>query len=351
MSRVPPGLRPGGEYDAFVARLAAEDRFSGNVLVMRDGRPVLERSHGMADKTGGRPNTADTRFDLASITKIFTAVAAVQLVQQGKAALHETLGTYVDGFPSEIAGTVTVHQLLTHTSGLGGTGIAGQDVDSVEEMWNLAMDGVRTAPPQFTPGTRFEYSNSGYLVLGAVVAAVGGDGTGQAYFDYVKRNIFDRAGMKRSGFFTRPQILAADDFARRYATDRQNGGRHEARPGFIGLPNHGAYATLRDLAVFVEALYDGTLLDAGHRALLTGAKTAVPPSVKPDLARDVMSYGYGVFHTILNRRTLVGHSGSAAGVANMLDYFPGSGWFSAVVSNYDDTVEPIVNLGRRLITQ
>jgi hypothetical protein len=121
-------------------------------------------------------------------------------------------------------------------------------------------------------------------------------------------------------------------------------------PGFVGLPNHGAYSNGRELAGFLRALTDGTLLDPRFVPLVAEAKAVVPPATKPDLIRDGLYYGYGTFHTIVNRERVYGHSGSGPGMANLLDRFPGLGWTSVVLSNYDTPVEPIVNLARQLIT-
>lgn len=110
------GLR---EYDRYIAELTAGDRFSGVVLIAHRGQPVLAKAYGMADREQSVPNTVDTRFNLASASKPFTALAIVQLAQQGKLLLHDKLGTHLDGFPAELAEQVTIHQLLTHTSGIG----------------------------------------------------------------------------------------------------------------------------------------------------------------------------------------------------------------------------------------
>jgi CubicO group peptidase (beta-lactamase class C family) len=114
----PKALQPGGTYDQQLARLAAQDQFSGTVLLAYRDKPVLARAYGMADKDKGIHNRLDTIFAMASVTKLFTAAAVIQLLEQGKIGLYQTLGTYLDGFPAQIAGTVTVHQLLTHTSGM-----------------------------------------------------------------------------------------------------------------------------------------------------------------------------------------------------------------------------------------
>src|SRR5262249_58943991 len=123
---------------------ATQDKFSGTVLLSHEGRPALTRSYGMANKQLSIPNGPDTIFALASVGKLFTAVAVAQLVQRGMVAYHEKLGTYLDGFPAEIADTVTVHQLLTHTSGMGDYWESQAYLDQ-SETWTSAdevMDGI-----------------------------------------------------------------------------------------------------------------------------------------------------------------------------------------------------------------
>jgi CubicO group peptidase (beta-lactamase class C family) len=111
-------LLPSGAYDRHLTAMAAQDQFSGTVLLAYADRPVLTRAFGWADKERGIPNQAGTLFNLESVTKIFTGVAVTQLAAQGKIDFHATLGGYLDGFSAQAAG-VTVHQLLTHTAGLG----------------------------------------------------------------------------------------------------------------------------------------------------------------------------------------------------------------------------------------
>ena len=183
---VPPpnALQPGGTFDQQLARLAAQDQFPGTVLLAYRDTPVLARAYGMADKEMDIPNRLDTIFALASVTKLFTAVAVIQLLEQGKVGLYQTLGTYLDGFPAQVAGTVTVHQLLTHTSGMDD--YLGSPLYQQQHLtWTSAaetMDGtmaiIKQSPPLFTPGTQYSYSNSGYATLGAIAAQV----SGQSYY-------------------------------------------------------------------------------------------------------------------------------------------------------------------------
>ncbi|MDX6283020.1 MAG: hypothetical protein QOH03_4091, partial [Kribbellaceae bacterium] len=184
--RMSDDLLPGGAFDRFVAAQAAAGTFSGSVLLTRRGRPVLARSYGMADKQRSVPNGPGTRFALASVTKLFTATAVAQLAQQGKLAYGATVGEYLTGFPAAIAGKVSIHHLLTHTSGLG-------DYHQAPGFWEKAatwtsraavMDGItdfiRQSALIAVPGVSWNYSNSGYHLLGAIVAQA----SGQSYYDY-----------------------------------------------------------------------------------------------------------------------------------------------------------------------
>jgi CubicO group peptidase (beta-lactamase class C family) len=344
----PADLRPGGRFDRFVAQRAAADQFSGTVLLARHGRPVLTRSYGMADRDANVPVRPETRIDLASITKSLTAVAVAQLVQSGVVAFHAPLGTYLDGYPADAA-TATVHQLLTHTAGVGRPALTHQRPsdedtwDTVDEVWQGMSAYLRTLPPRFTPGSRFDYSNDGYFVLGEIVAAV----SGLSYYDYVRTHVFAPAGMSTSDFPTRPQIRADAGIARAYAT-QPDGGRADATTmpyfPFVGGPFTGAFCSAGDLLRFATALHGGRLLNHAYTAVATSGKQATGPE-PPQF------YGYGQVETIIGDRRVVGHSGSGAGRANNLDVFPGSGWVAVVLSNYDTTVRPIVDLARELITR
>jgi CubicO group peptidase (beta-lactamase class C family) len=335
-----------GELDRFVADLAARDVFSGAVLLAHRGRPVLHRSYGMADRDRTIPNRPDTLFHLASVTKCFTGLAIAQLVRQGKVAYHERLGTYLDGFPAEIAGTVTVHQLLTHTSGVGRPALGNavppgsSQWDTVEEVWDGTLSFIRGLPLRFTPGTQYSYSNDGFFVLGAIVAMA----SGLSYFDYVRRYIFAPAGMRRSDFYTRPQVRADRAIAHPYAS-QPTGERidfsKDERFSFIGGPDHGAYSTAAELLGFARALRAGRLLDPPFTQVLTSPKLALPPSAGPAFE------GYGYTFTIAGQHGVFGHSGSAPGAANNLDVFPD--WVAIVLSNYDDAAKPIVERARQLL--
>jgi CubicO group peptidase (beta-lactamase class C family) len=338
-------------YARFVADRAAQDLFSGTVLVAHQGRPVLSRSFGMANRERSLPNRPDTVFWLASVSKVFTALAVMQLVAQGRARVDDPLGTYLDGFAADAA-AATVHQLLTHTSGIGRPALGPRDPaeatwNSFDEVMNGTVDLARRTPLQFPPGTRHTYSNDGYSVLAAVVAAV----SGRSYTDYLSEHVFMPAGMARTAFLGRPDVLADDRVARPYWTQR-SGTRVDfaASPHapFTVGPSGGAYTTAADLLAFTRALAAGTLLNRGFVDVLTAGKVPVPLPVDPPAQAEF--YGYGHRESIVAGTRIIGHSGSGPGAATRLDVLPDSGWVSIVLSNYDTTIGPVVAKARDTLT-
>src|SRR5882757_1212147 len=176
-------------FDEYLKQRAAAGQFSGTVLVAKSGRRLLERGYGLADRGRGIPNTPRTKFCVASMGKMFTAVGIAQLVQRGRLSFGDTIGKYVPGIAPEIADRVTVAELLTHTSGMGDVlGSVGPDTPTtIDGLMALIV----TQPLLFEPGTGYSYSNSGFIVLGALIEQV----TGWRYDNYVHEHVFRPAGM------------------------------------------------------------------------------------------------------------------------------------------------------------
>ncbi|MEY9836862.1 serine hydrolase domain-containing protein [Streptacidiphilus sp. EB103A] len=353
---IPATLRPGGELDRLIAQLAAEDKFSGTVLLLHRGRRVLARSYGAADRQRGIPNGPDTVFALGSVTKLLTAVAVAQLVQQGRLAYQETLGNHLDGFPADVADTVTLHQLLTHTSGMGdymqsaGFWAAAAGWTSAEQVMDGTLEFVRKAPLAFAPGTGHLYSNSGYHTLGTIVAEV----SGQSYYDYVRRHIFGPAGMTSSDFYTTTQWREDRRIAVPYRT-QPSGPRVDAidQQIFIGSPAGNSFSDTEDLVRFTQALLGGKLLDGPHTQLTVGPKVPRPP-LPPvaDLPGLIPFEAYGPSAFLVGDAWAVGHNGGAPGISTDLEWYPDSDWVAVTLSNYDaGTTAPIDSLARKLITQ
>ncbi|MEV0649335.1 serine hydrolase domain-containing protein [Phytomonospora sp. NPDC050363] len=353
---VPAPLRRGGELDRLVESLHAEDKFGGTVLVTRKGRTVYERSIGLADRVRGISHGSDTRMSVGSITKMFTAVSVMQLVESRRLDLYTPIGAFVDGFAPEIADSVTAHHLLTHTSGLGdymrvpGFFEAAQTWTSTEQAWEGGLEFVRRDTPQFTPGVRGTYSNSGYYILGALIAAV----SQRSYYDVVRDTVFAKAGMSASGFPTKPEWRDDPTIARPYQLeDGRVVDTLEGRHFFIGNPAGNAFSTVADLARFKKALLGNVLLSEPFTRIATTPKLMKPPLPPlPGAPRLTPMAGYVCGVSLIEDRDWIsGHNGGAPGVSANVEWYERGDWVVATLSNMGDrTTAPVDSLLRRVIT-
>lgn len=249
------------ELDAYLAKLSDAGSFSGVVLVARDGTSVFEKAYGLADREKRVANTPATRFNLGSINKIFTKTAIGQLMAQGKVSLTDTVGKLLPDYPNAPARAATVDQLLTHRAGIADF-FGPAFNDAPKSRFQSNADYYRFVAPQpllFEPGTKRQYCNGCYIVLGAIVERV----SGVRYEDYIADHVFKPAGMKGAGFFHSDKLPA--EVAQGY-TRRGPGGNGELRPntamhGVAGSGAGGAYASAADLLAFDNALREQRLLD------------------------------------------------------------------------------------------
>ncbi|MEY2482841.1 MAG: hypothetical protein QOK24_1369 [Verrucomicrobiota bacterium] len=233
--------------------LAASGRFSGSILLAVEGKLLLNDAWGEANRQTRVPNTSDTSYDVGSIGKQFTQIAILQLAEAGKVSLDETFGKYLTTYPnSEIAGKVTIRQLLGHNSGMGDffANITPEtDLNSLRQLKDyLPLFGQ--TPLEFEPGAQTRYSNTGYIVLGMVVEAV----SGEDYYKYIEDHILKPAGMTHSGFFDRSHLPST--VAHSYEDGKDVTSRHDVR----GSPAGGLYASTGDLLRLVQAIDAGKLI-------------------------------------------------------------------------------------------
>jgi len=331
--------------------------FSGSLLLVHRGRPVLARSYGRANDAA--LNGPDTLFAMASVTKLFTATAIAQLVQAKKVSYRGTLGTYVSGFPASIADTVTVHHLLTHTSGFGdpfkwpGFEEASASWTSADQVMNGWTDFIRRSSLEFQPGAGFAYSNAGYHMLGEIVAKA----SGKSYYDYIREHVFRPAGMTSTDFYTTPQWHTDPRMAHPYAVE-PSGDYVDAidRRGFIGTPAGDAFSTCADMARFARALQGSTLLDPVFTGITLSGKVPLgpPPGSPPVDPPPVDFQCYGPMTTLVNNQWVTGHSGGAPGTSTDFQMYPDRDWVSVILSNRDygngGTPPPWPKKARDLIT-
>jgi D-alanyl-D-alanine carboxypeptidase len=311
--------------EARADKLAGEHELSGAVLIAKHDRVLFGHAYGLADRKHRVANTLRTRFRIGSMNKMFTAVAILQLVEAGKVKLTAPLGTYLPDYPNrQVASKVTIHQLLTHTGGTGD--IFGPDFDAHRNELRTLADYVELygkRGPEFEPGSRWAYSNYGFILLGAVIEQV----TGHSYYDYVQRHIYVPAGMTRTG--SRPENQAVADRSIGYT--RPPGATAWA-PNTDTLPYRGTsagggYSTVEDLARFAHALLNHTLLSPPTTKLLITGKVKAGPGTRYaygfEDARDPDGNGW------------VGHGGGAPGMNGDLRIYPKTGYVVAALTNLD----------------
>lgn len=328
VAAAPQGLAPGapssvvafaGEVDA----QAAAGQFTGAVLVARGDWIVYQAAYGLADRAQGIPNTVDTRFNLASLDKMFTGVAIMQLVERGLLSVGTKVGDVLPDYPQRnTAAQVTIHQLLTHTSGLGDyfgspllpDGLPG--LDGLDDYFALFAD----EPLGFAPGSATRYSNSGFIVLGLIVERI----TGMSYYDYVRRNVFLPAGMTSTGSFAQDE-----DFLPRaigYTTIDETDASSDNWPllPHRGSSAGGGYSTVGDLFRFSRALLEHRLLSVATTELALAGKAAT--------GNPEMVFAYGFMDRMEAGHRAVGHGGGFAGVANTFSMYVESGYTVVVLS-------------------
>ena len=309
-----PGPRSEQEFtsslDGFLGRFSKEGGFAGAVLVARRGQVIFEKAYGEAEREPSTPNQVTTRFNIASVDKIFTAVVVFELIEERKLALGGKLCDYLPNYPLKEACPITIDQLLTHTSGLGD--VMNPRLIRAVERFKTPQDYIDTFgkdPLSFRPGKRWAYSNYGYAVLGRIVEVV----EGKPFADVVAQRIYEKANMKDS---TRLANAAyASDVAVPYAFKLPNGkGKLEFGPErdarrFLPLPSSFgcSFTTVRDMYDFSQALLAGRLVSKQSLELMVKTDRTAPGDL-------VDHYGYGIMTDLIDGVPYFGHDGGVWGV-------------------------------------
>jgi D-alanyl-D-alanine carboxypeptidase len=307
-----------GALRAFESKLQAEaaaGRFSGAVLIARADRVLLSHGFGMANLAEKTPATPQTRFCVGSMGKMFTAVAILQLVQRKKISLSDRVTDHLRDYPNgSLASKVTIEQLLTHTGGTGD--IFGPQYDGHSEAFIspakfIGLYGTRDL--EFEPGSKWSYSNYGYVLLGAIIERV----TAMTFSAYYTENIFRTAGMRSTSALPSPSGETATSYTGALST-----GLKPVAP-YYGTPAGGGYSNVDDFFAFARALQSNRLLDAKHTGLLTTGKVDTGGG----------SYSMGLAVSSRNGVPCYGHGGSAPGVNGDWMIYPRSGYITAALCN------------------
>lgn len=324
---------------------ASDEGFSGAVHVAQGPEPLLDAGYGVTSRRWHAPVTTATRFDVASVTKLFTSVAVLQQVEAGTLHLDAPITDVVDLSGSTISPDVTLRHLLTHTSGIGDD--ADEEAgESYEALWlERPCHTVTTTadffpqfahkPANFAPGEGCRYCNVGYVLAGLALEAV----TGTPYREHVREHVFARAGMHASGFFDMRD--AVPDVAEGWDPVRDDDG---AITGWrsnifcyppIGSPDGGAHATPRDLVRFLDAVRGGELLGAELTAAFL-----TPQVTHHEAEGRTVRYGYGLEFVVLPDGSVRSYAkdGINAGASAMLQHHVATDVTVALVSSSEDGV-------------
>jgi D-alanyl-D-alanine carboxypeptidase len=255
---------------AIAKRLTALDDFAGAVIIQRGDKRLLAQSWGFVDKTGQIPITLDTPMFLASAGKMFTAVSVLQLVDAGKIDLDAPISRYLTDYPNAEMARVTIRQLLSHRGGTGDIGILGREDGANRAKVRTIDDIVRlndNRGPDFPPGSKADYSNYGFIILGAIIERV----THGDYYDYVQTNVFDPAGMKSTGFPDHDHLKGvAVGYTTFYGAVTQKVANTDVLP-WRGASAGGGVSTANDMRRFFDAMRKGQLLSPAMFKLATTA--------------------------------------------------------------------------------
>lgn len=266
-----PASEMGAALDQWIAPFVQHDDFAGVVLIANEGQPFVARVYGPADRERNVAANETTAYNIASIGKKFTQTAIAQLIQEGRLSLSTTIGDVLPDYPNVEARTATISQLVGMRGGMSdffGPDFERQPKDRFNSN-HAYYEYVSRLPQRFAPGTRSEYCNGCYVVLGEMVERV----SGMRFEDYIQRFVFTPAGMTRTGYFNSSNL--PDNVARPYMrTDGPGSAYVNALEGHgaSGSGAGGAYSTARDLLAFDNALREGRLLGPEMTAWVLGGQ-------------------------------------------------------------------------------
>lgn len=317
--------------DTFARRLTSEGKFSGAIGLVHDGRTVGTRAYGLANRDSARVNSLDTRFELASVGKLFTGAVIAKLVERGTLSYDDTLGRWIPDYPNAVARrTVTVRHLLTHSSGIADFFMNPEwDALTAEQKGALSLaDHFRFFAGdslQFVPGSRSAYRNSGYLLLGLIAERA----THTPYAKLYRQLVLDPAGMSSTWTPAAPQQRATKYTyfgPMRVLNVSQLRVAADELP--VGSPAGGGIATVNDMTRFAEGLLDGKVLS---RAALDGMLARHGIDETPT---SWQGYGFDSVEQLRNSR-VANKSGYTYGAHSQFDIYPDIGYALVVLSNVD----------------
>ncbi|GEP09301.1 serine hydrolase [Methylobacterium gnaphalii] len=302
--------------------------FSGTILVAKDGKPVFRRAYGLANREWNAANTLDTHFRIGSLTKPFTAAAILKLAEAGKLRLDDRIRRFVPSAPASWD-HVTLRHLLGHTSGIiNYTALPDYyaKISRLERSPQEIIALVESEPLLFEPGTRMEYSNTGYVLLGMAIEAA----AGQPYAQYIRDTFLTPLALKETGYDDVSLVLPHR--ASGYRFGQAHWRNAPAMASSIAYAAGGLYSTADDLLAWSRALFGGKVLSAASLAEMTD-----------DGGR---GYGLGWYVGKAHERRLWSHGGAVSGFLSMIDHYPDDGLDVIVLANNENA--PAQKIAREL---
>ncbi len=316
-----------------------DESFRGNIYIVQNGRVLYERESGFADLPNEIPNTLETKFASASAGKVFVAAGILQLIERKRIKYEDTLGKLLDIPLNNIDKDVTVRQLLNHTSGVPDY-FDESIMDEYEELWTdypnykirhnsdllpLFID----KPMMYPKGERFQYNNSGYVLLAMIIEKV----TGMYFDQYLKENIFDLCGMKSTGYYELDKLPSQCASNYIYCADTNDYRTNIYSVDAKGTGAGGAFIAVKDIVSFWINLLEGKLISKELVSDMLRKQSGDGADAEEGY------YGYGMWiidHP--NGRDFAYFQGSDPGVSFISEYNPNNGVISVLVSNYGDNV-------------
>ena len=313
------------KIDEYMNVLVSDDLFRGVVLISKDGEIIFEKPYGNASEEYDVLNTVDTKFEIGSLTKQFTAASVLLLAQQNKLAVTDKINQYIPDFPN--GENITIHNLLAQNSGIADyvseiTSNPEFNYSKSYQPEELVMK-IKSLPLSFQAGEKFEYSNSNYALLGYVVEKV----SGKPWAQYVNENIIKPLGLKNTGFTDRLSVVK--NLATGYTLGDVSVEKCYYEDGTFPYAAGQMYSNANDLAKWSDTLFSNKVLNKEYTAMMiTKHVSAVPDS--PSF------YGYGLFLEEGNKE-IVWHSGSIEGFTSDLIRYVDDKVNIVVLSNNDCT--------------
>lgn len=327
-----------GDYDLNIKEIIDSD-FRGNIYIVQDNEVLCENTTGYADLPNEIPNTFETRFASASAGKVFVAVGILQLIEQGKLQFEDTLGKILSIDLGQIDRDVTVKQLLTHTSGVPDY-FDETVMEEYEDLWiNYPNYKIRhnndlfplffDKPMLYPKGEKFQYNNSGYVLLASIIEKV----TGMYFDEYLQKNVFDICNMKSTGYYELDRLPASCAGNYIWCEDTKSFRTNIFSVDVKGTGAGGAFITVKDIVNFWDGLLNGKLLskEMVNQMLSKQSGDGLDP--------EEGYYGYGVW--IIENETGIDipyFQGCDPGVSFISEYNPNNNTISVMVSNYRDNV-------------